>query len=1078
MNQKWFSFVEIIIVITIIILLAVIGVSMNSKYKDSAENTKISADIWSLKNALSLYKEEKKVLPLPGWNISYYDTSSNYLESWSWAFWIHWFITQNTLPKSYINYLPIDPRTNQYYGYGKTIDEGFFEIAWVNKTQLEYVSFVEWTYNGENWPLNLIREYNGPSFIYDGSTENFPYNPEERTLTASIWSFSWTVSINDTISDSDSLLSYTLRTWDTIKVARGWYATIYFSDGSHSTLGDASSDSELYLSDLSYPQENNLITKVKLALNIWVLWTEAVSLNEGSEFEVFTTDTTASVRGTIFWISRDTAGNTNLTVEEGRVKVEKIQNVTSFENLKTRLDEGQTFETEVLDIPWVTVVSYEAWEQVAYVDGNAWSQQSVDISEEKVSSDIVPKKEDSEDTDISNNVPLEVISIKNNASIFEIKLQLQERLKHAEYIKIIHNENKESEDDATEKERHKKTYVSINKIKDLLEDNILTINDGVLFQERKKQRDEERDEQISSSRLNIRDIWINNFIIQICKWKTCTRWIEIFLTEWMDITQSEETNTYYDPLTPCPFSIVHQKTWKCIENYYAQQWYELVGIADFTNKELDGKILWKGWTVVASPRDSLEDIFITWNDGKILWVQINDSHKIEYKLEDLHLWANYILELRVGGDTFVSDRLTQNTVQSFFSTSNSSKNYFQLKWLSSIYKKFLLDGHYHTLNYNSFQKHTIYDVALGNINETGATGRHFVQIRERWESTPFFNVTGPWIALREFETIRLWGRGWDSPMLWTIKWFKIYKKVPPKKEGGSKDYIPSLPWIPRPPQVSLWNDIEIIHNTMNSVELNGNFYDPDGWNHTYTWEKIDTNSGGILSSTDTQSVTISYLEIWEYEYKFSVIDETSLSWSDRVKVKVRQNLAPTARVQATYNNMFLTLNGDASRDPEDNTDIDYEWEKVSWPTGAWDLQNPYSVTTTATLLSQVWTYEYRLKVKDTLWKYNENTNNIVRIEVTQPTPQSAGWNGCSSCPNGKFAFRATNYDDDECGCFWNCWGLRDEYYCEEVFNPSNNREVWCARERRGAFSCRSWFEDIWWGWITRPWLTATITYPN
>ncbi|MEA3387284.1 MAG: hypothetical protein U9Q66_02650 [Patescibacteria group bacterium] len=30
------------------------------------------------------------------------------------------FITENTLPKKYMNYLPLDPKTNQYYGYAKT----------------------------------------------------------------------------------------------------------------------------------------------------------------------------------------------------------------------------------------------------------------------------------------------------------------------------------------------------------------------------------------------------------------------------------------------------------------------------------------------------------------------------------------------------------------------------------------------------------------------------------------------------------------------------------------------------------------------------------------------------------------------------------------------------------------------------------------------------------------------------------------------------------------------------------------------------------------------------------------------
>jgi len=60
----------------------------------------------------------------------------------------------------------------------------------------------------------LIREYNGPDFVYDNSPDNFPYNPYEKVLTARINDFSGSVSsikVNDSTMSTESLLSYNLK---------------------------------------------------------------------------------------------------------------------------------------------------------------------------------------------------------------------------------------------------------------------------------------------------------------------------------------------------------------------------------------------------------------------------------------------------------------------------------------------------------------------------------------------------------------------------------------------------------------------------------------------------------------------------------------------------------------------------------------------------------------------------------------------------------------------------------------------------------------------------------------------------
>ena len=61
-------------------------------------------------------------------------------------------------------------------------------------------------------------------------------------------------------------------------------------------LASDTQSSELILADMSYSQENNLVTRIKLALLAGTLWTNASALDEDSEFDVFTADASAAVR--------------------------------------------------------------------------------------------------------------------------------------------------------------------------------------------------------------------------------------------------------------------------------------------------------------------------------------------------------------------------------------------------------------------------------------------------------------------------------------------------------------------------------------------------------------------------------------------------------------------------------------------------------------------------------------------------------------------------------------------------------------------------------------------------------------
>jgi len=307
-KKQAFSFVEIIITISIIVLLAVIAISANQWYKENINNSKVLSDVKTINNSLESYLQENSILPTPKWNTNYFTIDTSYAHSSSGAFWVYGNFTEDTISKKYLDTLPLDPRTNSYYAYWKTLEnvddlvKNQFEIASILNIDWEYQAKVIWNYTAEAWPYNLIREYNGSNFVYDKSTSNLPYNPEELILTATA---SWII----------------YREWDTI-TATSWDLEIYFSDGSVSVLENGW---ELTLTKLSFPQDNNLTTFVKLTLTTGTIWTKATHLDDKSEFQIYTQDSTAAVRWTIFWVKKDSTA-TEIIVIEWKVEVTKNDN--------------------------------------------------------------------------------------------------------------------------------------------------------------------------------------------------------------------------------------------------------------------------------------------------------------------------------------------------------------------------------------------------------------------------------------------------------------------------------------------------------------------------------------------------------------------------------------------------------------------------------------------------------------------------------------------------------------------------------------------------------------------------------
>ncbi len=292
MNKKAFSFIELIIVVSILSLLGIIAYSANNTVKQNTINTRITADLDTIKNSLVSYKADNEVLPVPSGNLNNFKADSSYSHEGidEGAFWTFGKITEETLPKKYFSGNLIDSRTKSYYSYGITSDKQFFDVAGVVSKEDYFIAALSGNYRGDGGPVSLIREYNGANFIKDGEA-TLPYNPYEQV-------------INVTARDNE---------WKILGVYEanqeiGWFnvdANLYFSDGSISQL---SAGWKIKLDPKSFVKENGLITKIELTLNAGTLWTKASRLftkeeKQESEFQVTTQDTTAAVRGTIFCIS-------------------------------------------------------------------------------------------------------------------------------------------------------------------------------------------------------------------------------------------------------------------------------------------------------------------------------------------------------------------------------------------------------------------------------------------------------------------------------------------------------------------------------------------------------------------------------------------------------------------------------------------------------------------------------------------------------------------------------------------------------------------------------------------------------
>lgn len=141
MEKKWFTLVELIVVITVLVVLAIIWFLNFWDYPAQSRDSKRLSDLWSIEQALVLKNLERWWYPEP-------DRDWVTLVEFDWIEWIYWkkwkFWEKQYNDLKILNTLPFDPKLKTMYDYYLSENNKFFrlecdsEITWEKIVKTNY----------------------------------------------------------------------------------------------------------------------------------------------------------------------------------------------------------------------------------------------------------------------------------------------------------------------------------------------------------------------------------------------------------------------------------------------------------------------------------------------------------------------------------------------------------------------------------------------------------------------------------------------------------------------------------------------------------------------------------------------------------------------------------------------------------------------------------------------------------------------------------------------------------------------------------------------------------------------------
>lgn len=206
-KKLWFTFVELIVATTILIILTTLGFYSYSQYMLDARDTQRKSDLTSISSSLKLYKQRRGSLPLP-W--------SNYSITYNGVPVATQGKLDNTVTLSTLDKLPLDPLIKSPYIFSITPTKQEYQI-WAtlenNGNNIAYIEGIYKTVSRDNLPtlllalasttpIEITSWSNKDKFIFNNQGNNLPYDLESwvpyangTTFTTLIATFSGTTDL-------------------------------------------------------------------------------------------------------------------------------------------------------------------------------------------------------------------------------------------------------------------------------------------------------------------------------------------------------------------------------------------------------------------------------------------------------------------------------------------------------------------------------------------------------------------------------------------------------------------------------------------------------------------------------------------------------------------------------------------------------------------------------------------------------------------------------------------------------------------------------------------------------------------
>ena len=180
-NKKWFTFVELIVSTTIIVILSAIWFVSYTNFLIDARDSQRKSDLAKTSSSLKLYKQKRGIYPNPWekFNLTYSGTTV----------WIQGLLNEDVILTT-IDKIPNDPYAKVPYMYSITNNKQEFQIAITLENDENSIAMVEWNYRTvsknvlpnivlaikQSWDLDVVSD--SSKFIFDSLWHNLPYDLE------------------------------------------------------------------------------------------------------------------------------------------------------------------------------------------------------------------------------------------------------------------------------------------------------------------------------------------------------------------------------------------------------------------------------------------------------------------------------------------------------------------------------------------------------------------------------------------------------------------------------------------------------------------------------------------------------------------------------------------------------------------------------------------------------------------------------------------------------------------------------------------------------------------------------------